>query len=380
MWTELCAVHIPFYQNRKGCQCMTKRINTAVWVESANRWQINVQKEGKRRTFISRKAGRTGQREANKKADAWLDEGLETRTAKVNEWYEKFIAKKKQITSTSNWRPMESRYNNWIKPAIGNKKLETIKEQTLQDIIDDAYSKGLSKKSLQSLCADLRAFFKFCRRSGVTTINPEGLAVPGGARTEDKSILQPEDIKVLFSMDTTSIEGKIQADPYIHAYRLQVLTGMRPSEVIGLKWENITDTAIQIKGGINIYGEQTKGKNANSVRSVPMSALVKKELNAQGRQRKGFVFPILSEKHYYKRLKIYCETNNITVVTPYELRHTFVSIAQVLPEAMVKQIVGHSRSMDTFGVYGHLVDGQAATAAEQMDSIFTEIQNQKGTR
>ena len=37
-----------------------KRTNTAKWVESAQRWQINVQKDGKRKTFTSTKPGRTG--------------------------------------------------------------------------------------------------------------------------------------------------------------------------------------------------------------------------------------------------------------------------------------------------------------------------------
>ena len=41
------------------------------------------------------------------------------------------------------------------------------------------------------------------------------------------------------------------------------------------------------------------------------------------------------------------------------MRHTFVSIAQELPEAYVKRLVGHSRNMDTFGTYGHAVAGDA---------------------
>lgn len=55
-----------------------KRTNTAKWIESACRWQINVQKDGVRKTFTSAKPGRTGQREANKKADDWLEKGLQT--------------------------------------------------------------------------------------------------------------------------------------------------------------------------------------------------------------------------------------------------------------------------------------------------------------
>ena len=56
---------------------MGKRTNTAAWSEKHKRWQINVQRDGKRRSFYSSTPGRTGQREANAKADAWLDDGIE---------------------------------------------------------------------------------------------------------------------------------------------------------------------------------------------------------------------------------------------------------------------------------------------------------------
>lgn len=55
---------------------MGRRTNTAQWLPNQNRWQIKVQKDGVRKTFTSAKPGRTGQREANAKADAWLDEGI----------------------------------------------------------------------------------------------------------------------------------------------------------------------------------------------------------------------------------------------------------------------------------------------------------------
>lgn len=55
---------------------MGKRTNTAVWLEKQERWQVNVQKDGKRRSFYSMKPGRAGQREANRKADDWLDKGV----------------------------------------------------------------------------------------------------------------------------------------------------------------------------------------------------------------------------------------------------------------------------------------------------------------
>ena len=58
---------------------MGKRTNTAQWVESTQRWRVSVQKDGVRKQFYSNKPGRTGQREANAKADAWLDDGIAAR-------------------------------------------------------------------------------------------------------------------------------------------------------------------------------------------------------------------------------------------------------------------------------------------------------------
>ena len=64
---------------------MAKRTNTAKWLESQKRWQINVQQDGRRRTFTSTKPGRAGQREANAKADAWLEDGIDQARVRVDQ-------------------------------------------------------------------------------------------------------------------------------------------------------------------------------------------------------------------------------------------------------------------------------------------------------
>ena len=54
-------------------------------------------------------------------------------------------------------------------------------------------------------------------------------------------------------------------------------------------------------------------------------------------------------------------------------RHTFVSVVKSLPEGLLKQVVGHSASMDTFGVYSHDVEGDLEEVAEKMQSIFSHV-------
>ena len=72
---------------------MKKRVNTAFWVEKEKRWCIAVQKNGTRKRFYSSTPGRTGQREANAKADAWLDDSIRDGRKKVASTYSEADAK-----------------------------------------------------------------------------------------------------------------------------------------------------------------------------------------------------------------------------------------------------------------------------------------------
>lgn len=355
---------------------MGRRTNTARWLETQSRWQVNVQKDGVRRSFTSAKPGRAGQREANAKADAWLDDCIDNTSIKVSALYADFIASKKESTSKSNWSNIEYRYNDFVAPLIGRKKIAALTEQDLQDIINKAFkTKDLSTKSLRNLKGDLTAFCKYCRMKKASTLFPENLTIPAGAKRSQKKILQPDDLVLLFNRTATTWRGKECPDEYVHAYRIAVLTGMRPGEQIGLRWSDVVGNEIHIQRSINIRGEVTQGKNSNAVRTVVLSPLALSELAAQrlltGNSKT--VFEIENEQHYYKCWKKFAAHNGITPISLYEMRHTFVSVAQTLPEGMVKALVGHSKSMDTWGTYGHMLDGQQADTAHRLETTFQAI-------
>ena len=85
------------------------------------------------------------------------------------------------------------------------------------------------------------------------------------------------------------------------------------------------------------------------------------------------LFQIDNEQAFYRAWKRYCKANDIQPISLYELRHSFVSIAKYLPEGQIKPIVGHSRSMDTFGTYGHKIKGEDEKAAEAIGELFDKI-------
>lgn len=361
------------------------RKNEAKWFDSANRWQIKVQKDGVRRTFFSSIKGTKGKIAAEKQADSWLESGVENENAKCGELLDAYLEHVRKGTGTSNIKQHENFIKNYIRPAIGSRKIKSLTLNHLQAIIDDAYAeKHLAKKTLQNLRGCISGFLRFCRLGKYTTLVSMDLQIPRSAKRPHKNILGAQELQNLFILENTVLNSKSQPDWCIHAYRFSVLNGLRPGELIGLRWEDVQGNILHIDRSVNHYKEVTEGKNENSQREIYLQGLAMAELEAQRQQLRQagiispWVFPnehgaCFTQSTFRKRWNCYCSVNNIQNITLYELRHTFVSVCDDMPDGLKKKVVGHSRSMDTDGIYGHRKAGDLERAAAYSDAAFRAI-------
>jgi integrase len=129
----------------------------------------------------------------------------------------------------------------------------------------------------------------------------------------------------------------------------------------------------------NYRGKETRGKIKNAVREIVLHTIVREIIERQIQKAKcvesDYIFcnrigePRTQKGANQTWRRIAAERD--LPGTPYSLRHTFISMVKNdLPEQMIKAIVGHSVSMDTFGVYGHKVDGEMKEAAKIMNITF----------
>lgn len=359
-----------------------QRKNEAQWIASRNRWQINVQAEGKRHTFVNATPGAKGKIAAEKAADKWLSHGCADENTKVSVLLDMFGESIKS-RSLGYFNNFDNFNRNYITPIIGAKKIKRLTSGDLQDVIDYAYSsKHLAKKTLKNLRGYLSSFLKFCRQHGYTTLLVEDLIIPASAKRSHKTILNTDSLKILFTVDTTEFRTVKQLDPFIWAYRFAVVTGLRPGELIGLMKKDIIKDKLTVMRSINNYDETTEGKNENARRTIKLSDEAKYILSEQEKMLKSvgiiskYIFPdndgdYIRQTRFRKRWKRYCLVNGIEdAQTPYELRHTFVSITDEMPEALKKMVVGHSKNMDTEGVYGHRRAEDLDTAATYIDAAL----------
>lgn len=142
---------------------------------------------------------------------------------------------------------------------------------------------------------------------------------------------------------------------------------------------------LTITRSVNRLNEITKCKTENAVRQIflPKMALDVLEEQREMLKRNGiissFIFPDECGKRtvpesLYRNWKRYCAYNGLPVISFHEIRHTTISMYRGSVDiSLLKETVGHSASMDTFGVYGHSFDGKQQAAAKAMDEVLSSI-------
>lgn len=360
-----------------------KKLSPPVWDEKKNAWRKNGYCQGISKTFYSKKKGITSaEKDILAQIKVWKEkmEGLSGNEkilpiSKIKAAYPDYKLDLQSRTSKSHWRPACQRFEKWVLPIIGNISLIDLNDGILQKVVNNAYVNGkLSKKTLRNLRGDLTSFAKFCRKNNATNYHPCDIDIPNGANTLRKKILQPEELKILFSVDTTMKYDNRILEPYVYAFRLQVLHNLRPGEVGGLKKSDRVGDVVHLQRSINIEKEVTNGKNENALRPFKLSNLGKECWDkAAALSDSEWLFPFWNERNYYYRLKRYCQFNGISPISPYELRHTAISVSSCLPAGLVKAAAGHSQNMDTFGIYGHEVQGDMDLTAQLLDDRFSDL-------
>lgn len=330
--------------------------------KKTSRWRASQQYKGQRKHFYSVEKTKTKARaEINAKIEEWHKNlNLRNPNVRLSEAWELFLADYSRKNKTTSTNRINSTYKAHVY-KLEHKKLTDISKLDWQYVIDDAYKNGAhSVKTLKSIASTIRTFCKWAATKAL--INdldvPLYLDISEGKKPQEKRILQPHELRTLFS-------EAAETDFYIHCFRFFVLTGLRRGELCALQFERDFDGKyITIRESISNEGIVTDGKTVQANRSIRLSELAMEQIvKHRGLQQGFYLFPSsrgfrISPKVLYRHWKSWSAEHGINL-TIHELRHSHISYSRLKTSISIdelKNLYGHSSSMDTDGVYVHDID------------------------
>lgn len=348
-------------------------MNTPRW--DGQRWRIQARKDGKRYSFSSSVPGLKGRKECQRKYDNWYY-GEASGEKTVGQVCKEYLADVK--ARCGEFSPALEQYECYIRlyvaPVCGPKKICKMTLRDWQNVINEASGrkKALSEKTLKNLRGVIMAIIRFGYEDYQCELPRGKLYIPKGHSKKEKEILQRDEVARLLE------PSKLWYHPL---FCFLLLTGMRPGEALGLQIDDVQKDRVIIRRAVNARHQITEGKNENARRIIPIGELAASILrktiqrNEEMNLRTKWIFCSIDgsmgkqermRKHWDKLKK-----ERDLSGTVYSLRHTFISMMKnVMPEQTIKDIVGHSVSMDTFGTYGHILEGEDRRAAEIIDLTF----------
>lgn len=351
---------------------------SVIWIEKEKRWSMRVSINRTIRRFTSRKPGTAGKREVLRKYREFIDgHGVSPILVSDawNQFTEQVILKNGR---TDAFISLDKYGRNYILPRIGKMIVQNVTLLDLQDIINKAKPVSgkdqLSRKTLSNLRSSIMQFVRFCVAAEYMDPLRGELFIPKTAPKKEKVILQPSDIRRLF-------EGPAD-DWYINIFRFGCVTGLRTGEILGIKTSDIQNGILTINRSINVRNEITPGKTDNARRQLYLNKVARRIIDENVKRNAPLMTDwIFCSKSGGPLSQSTLRNNWIRIAAErglpgsiYSLRHTFISLMKnEMPESMLKTIVGHGAKMDTYGIYGHIVDGELQKAAKIIDVNFKEL-------
>ena len=314
-----------------------------------------------------------------------LGRGLEGSEITLNEFLDRWLetAAKPKLREKS-YRSYDGLLRRYIRPVLGERVLSTITPFDVQATCQQLVDRGLSSRTVRYAHTVLRSAMRQAIRWRLMLQDPtEGAQLPRLGRRE-MHVLNAEQARIFLEAALKTHYGPVLA--------VALTTGMRPSEYLGLQWQDIDwdrgtvgvlRTLEKMKGGWRFADT----KRDRSRRIIKLQEWVLENLKGLHARRPcpkcdtpeaaDLVFttpagrPIHSDK-LARRFKEILRQAGLPTVRLYDLRHTAATLALSagVPPKVVAEQLGHASAAFTLDVYSHLLPHMQHEAAARVERLL----------
>ena len=308
----------------------------------------------------------------------------------LDAWMREYIESGAVRPDTVTWYKMHVERN--ILPYIGSKQVKKLTPQDINRLYADLKQAGKSPTIQAGVHRTMRAAFNWGERQGSISNNPIGKVISPKSERPDHPALSVDEVKALLH----AIQKKHTR--YYNLILLALTTGMRESEILGLRWSDVDLAQKSIRVAYQIKGEGNKAtfadvKTRSGRRSISLSdkdiELLKEQLAQHTRALSTYtsfkdlnlVFALdngnpIPRKSLTKSLKLALQEAGITKpFTFHSLRRTNATLIYLKDPniRMIQERLGHSEVRTTLSYYTGIVPGhQEKAAANLANLLFNE--------
>jgi len=271
---------------------------------------------------------------------------------------------------------------NVIQPYFKDSDIRNISSKMIDGFLLQLRQEKTGAKTLNHILTTTKAIFKYAESTGMIEANPAEGIKPFKITSKEKGIFTREELTRLFN---NPVESEIWTSLMQFLFNcIAATTGLRLGEILALRPENISETAITVEHSWN-HLEGLKCTKTGKTRTVPISLELGKALNSyiQTNHINGFLFSAnkgktpIDHKTVYKHFKyalakigINEETREKRNISFHSYRHTFNTIlleARVHPET-IRLLTGHSVNMTAR--YSHIQLNNMPEIADKLPRII----------
>jgi integrase len=278
----------------------------------------------------------------------------------------------------STLRGMESSIRAHLIPVLGEESLTEIGPKQIQELITGM--EGRARGSVENVVMDLQQILSAARKwhNGVPVVKKSDLYFGKLKAGEGKP----------FFFTVNQVKAILKAfagrKPWDLFFTLLALSGLRASEILGLRVEDLDfdSSTIHVRQAA-WHGQIQTVKTRESENSIPMTPLVRRKLQAHLVNHTHELLFVNGRGRAYSRNKVVQTVLHPVVdklgisrkgrrVGLHAFRHWLASaLLQTTGAAVAQRQLRHSDPATTLGIYGHVLGDDQRDAMGQIESVLS---------
>ena len=316
---------------------------------------------------------------------SFVDKSKETVSEFMNRWLETYAATNVTIRTAHGYEGYSRRY---INPTIGKIALQSLTPSQVQKVYADMLERGLSNTTVLHLHRLLKEALGHAVKWGIIARNVAEAASP--PRPEQKQMAMWDVPTIIDFLELS------HGTRFGHIHEFAVLTGLRRSEICGLKWESVdleagslsvVATLQRIKGHGLVTGTPKTKRSRRTVDLAPETIDLLRTIRGGQMaqqleygsvwQNTGYVFTDIDGSPLAPDMvtKDFCglvREHGLPQLTFHGLRHAFATLglkAGISPK-VVSEALGHSNIGITLDTYSHVLPNMQTELSKAVANLL----------